>query len=141
MMQSDVIYKCARCQSSFLSIKEYKDHQNFDHDQFDDTLDQKFICDMCGSGFKKKHVLAHHQIQVHTIGFPYKCNFEGCTRGFKVKNNMTEHQKTHVRPFKCRICEKMISTSKLLRAHMHSKHQVNLFKILLITIFNSTFTL
>lgn len=77
------------------------------------------ICKICGKVVKvKKHYFTHTQEK------PYKCNFEGCSRSFAVKEYLEDHFLSHS-DFKisCEICNQSFKSNRTFKAHraLHDK--------------------
>lgn len=54
----------------------------------------RYGCKICGKSFSRPSSLSTH-INTHTGDKPFLCPFEGCSKGFNARSNMTRHFKTH----------------------------------------------
>ena len=63
----------------------------------------------------KKHMMIH-------IQKPYKCDI--CNRGFKRKDHLNEHRRTHTgeKPYACHLCSFRSTQSSNLKSHIRNKH-------------------
>ena len=114
--------------------------------------ERKFVCKVCGKGFKNKGSLSVHA-SVHAKIKSFECNVEGCTkkyvnqsslnqhtkavhegvchecpecgRRFGVKSHMTKHFSIvheEKKPFKCAQCGKQFSVNSNLTVHIKTVH-------------------
>lgn len=85
-----------------------------------------YKCKECGhiSKFKKDH-FSH--VLKHTGECPFKCEFDGCSKAYKVKSYLKRHLDTHFkeRKFVCDVCKATFKDKYYLKSH--SKIHENIF--------------
>jgi KRAB domain-containing zinc finger protein len=84
------------------------------------TSERKFVCNICGLGFKVRSNLKNH-VKIHEK--PSECPI--C---HKMLSNMARHLKWHKQtkplPHKCPQCDKMCSTKQAVEQHISRIHEV-----------------
>ncbi|XP_016948987.1 transcription factor Ouib [Drosophila biarmipes] len=86
-----------------------------------------FACDQCPHRFYTATLLRRHQ-EVHLGTAPYQCRY--CEVSFNNATGRVQHERsrhTHVKPFKCKECDKSFAMSGKLRMHMLSHTGVRAF--------------
>ena len=83
-----VVCRIDDCDKRFKNNFDLKKHQNICH-----LL--SFVCDYCDYKTRSKTQLLRHKIQNHTNEMPFKCQFEGCDKAFKLEEHYKYHVKTH----------------------------------------------
>lgn len=130
---------CHICSKSLLTAGQLQSHLKTHQEK-------SFCCDLCGSKFKtrqeiKVHVLRHKGLwQYSTVQRlypmktrvkkervikipdelkPYRCEYEGCQRRFKVHSQLIDHVNVHlgIKPFKCDYCSETFRAKNALTTH------------------------
>jgi len=80
---------------------------------------EEVVCPTCGKACKNKYYLKRHLMQ-HTGERPYKCEFEGCGKGFFDSQTLQNHRKIHldIKEYQCSLCPKAFRQSYALVIHM-----------------------
>ena len=78
-----------------------------------------FECEKCGMKFKLASQLYNHKQKVHAKVINYKCEWEGCGKGFYYKTNLTVHTRVHTgeKPFECDICYRRFARKGDMMTH------------------------
>src|SRR5665811_2194076 len=91
---------------------------------YNNLTEQRHECEICFKIYKNKRSLyIHKRIHSEPKGV-FKCL--QCSKffkkGFKVKNILNQHLKTHTeeRPFKCTLCVKEFKINKILNDHLRT---------------------
>ena len=77
-----------------------------------------FLCDICGRGFRLKHLLKQHML-FHTGDKPYQCQV--CQKNFRRKDQLVKHaynQLGRCENFYCAVCWKGFKLKDHLEQHM-----------------------
>ncbi|KAG8228197.1 hypothetical protein J437_LFUL004322 [Ladona fulva] len=84
-----------------------------------------FICDKCGSCFKKKIIFERHLMKYHSQKLSFSCGI--CCKTFLTKGGLKEHLVVHSteRPFMCDICGSTFKLRKKLLRHIRTCHSGN----------------
>ena len=63
-------------------------------------------------------------MKIHGITKIYKCNFEGCPKGFQDKKSLRIHIRTHIgeKPYKCNYCNYAGAQKTCLNYHLKKYH-------------------
>ena len=88
--------------------------------RFHNIEEKPFKCRLCPKEFKTAPALSRHHISMHTPDDvrPYICTVDNCNKTFKMKINLTQHQKYHQPPrFKCERCLKEFYWKQVLNSH------------------------
>jgi len=80
---------------------------------------EEVVCPTCGKKCKNKYYLKRHLMH-HTGERPYKCDWEGCGKGFLDSQTLQSHRKIHldIKEFQCSLCPKAFRQSYALVIHM-----------------------
>lgn len=108
---------CGKILSSLVALKNHEEKHFLDQQPKEQS--KRFVCDVCGQGFRMKSYLFNHMHNVHIRG-KYPCTF--CTRGFYKKYEMMDHIRQHhtmETPFHCEFegCTKSFSRKKNYMIH------------------------
>jgi uncharacterized Zn-finger protein len=118
--------KCDLCSYEAKRIEHINRHTDTVHSE-----ERKFLCQICGIGFKRNDALKQHYI-IHSnssrIGESdisidiYKC--EKCDKICRSKSALNEHILIHEnqKTFKCEHCNKCFNTTNILHKHKKSIH-------------------
>lgn len=83
---------------------------------------KRFSCDICGSKFKQKKVLANHMKERHSkFGKKHQCHY--CAKLFFSGRELKAHESLHAnaRSHVCKLCGKSFNQKTILNMHMKSK--------------------
>ncbi|XP_045468624.1 zinc finger protein OZF-like isoform X1 [Harmonia axyridis] len=149
--------QCDICDRFFVNSKFLRKHLKEIHfnNQFPDDNEKKYICSICGRGYRQNKSLIVH-LRTHTGDRPLKCEICGrsfglasslhkhrnihslekkhechmCGRKFNQSSNLTTHLKTHRgdKAFSCSICGKNVSSKANLNVHMRVHTGLKPFK-------------
>ena len=88
---------------------------------------EEVVCPTCGKKCKNKYYLKRHLMH-HTGERPYKCDWEGCGKGFLDSQTLQSHRKIHldIKEFQCSLCPKAFRQSYALVIHMKRHNGVRL---------------
>ena len=80
---------------------------------------EEVVCPTCGHKCNNKYYLKRHLMK-HTGERPYKCEFEGCGKGFFDSQTLQNHRKIHldIKEFQCSLCPKAFRQKSALVIHM-----------------------
>ena len=120
---------CSICHKMFKTQISCKTHIRDVHKKRDETLGQNQIgwqCHRCQQSFSCKLGLYNHVARFHENPGNMRC--EICNLGFQLRGSWRKHMEAehgHGRPEKkqCRICEKILGSSKALQSHVLHVHQ------------------
>ncbi|XP_071955373.1 uncharacterized protein [Antedon mediterranea] len=102
-------YYCYKCEKSFKSRNELKNHKK--------TTCKTYDCNLCDMKFSENSHLKKHVRNNHMNGKPHKCEF--CEERFVKKCELLVHERIHGKEkvFQCEICLKRYSSRKSLKCH------------------------
>lgn len=112
--QCELRYRCGPCQKPFTRkhnlVVHLRQHNNY----------RPFLCEICSHGFRNASDLRRHRL-VHGDK-NYECPM--CQRRFKRSTDVKSHMRTHtgLRPYKCRLCEKVYSSHSMMKKHTLLNH-------------------
>nr|XP_016931200.1 transcription factor Ouib [Drosophila suzukii] len=112
---------CEQCGRHFSCPSNFKLHL------LRHTGEKRFACDQCPQRFYTATLLRRHQ-EVHSGTAPYQCRY--CEVSFNNATGRVQHERsrhTHLKPFKCKECDKSFAMSGKLRMHMLSHTGVRSF--------------
>ncbi|KAL7023230.1 hypothetical protein ACKWTF_012523 [Chironomus riparius] len=122
-------HACKFCEKKFFTPKELKVHILKVHTPgyIDKT---EHFCEICGKKYSSTKSLRTHM--KHHQEPEFKCEIDGCNKGFITKLLLANHQKIHTgqRDFMCHLCEKSFYSANHLRRHIavsHDKVRINCF--------------
>jgi len=127
--ESKTSLKCELCPYEAKRIEHINRHCDTVHSD-----ERKFLCQICGIGFKRNDALKQHYIihsnsnnlgetdQLDLSISVYKC--EKCDKVCRSKSALTEHILIHEnqKTFKCEFCNKCFNTANILHKHKKSIH-------------------
>uniref|UniRef100_A0A182Q5H1 C2H2-type domain-containing protein n=1 Tax=Anopheles farauti TaxID=69004 RepID=A0A182Q5H1_9DIPT len=110
-------YSCARCDATFETQNEMKEHTRKLHR----TPKQLVECPDCGKSLSTGSLYSHRKI--HSESPKFACT--ECGRAFVQKINLIQHHKTHLseRPFQCEQCDKSFCEKAHLQRHLNYHSQ------------------
>lgn len=116
-------FKCHICTAEYKSLSSLNQHVRYIHQ----NEAKKFICTICGSAQRKRHLLWEHMNR-HTGVKPYACTYDGCEMRFFSKARRTEHGRTHTgeKPFCCGIdgCDNRFAYAVDFKRHKFKAHGI-----------------
>ena len=88
---------------------------------------EEVVCPICGTKCNNKYYLKRHLMK-HTGERPYKCEFEGCGKGFFDSQTLQNHRKIHldIKECQCSLCPKAFRQSYALVIHMKRHNGVRI---------------
>ena len=87
---------------------------------------KEFECDLCGKKFSIKLALVNHTKLKHNDGEKETFPCDLCDKTFVLKCNLKRHQNVvhfGLKKVNCHICNKEISDSDFLAAHIRNAHE------------------
>lgn len=120
--EKDNKYKCKTCQLSFTNWKLFYKHQ-----QETGHVNEKFLCEICGSEFLSNFLLSQHIRRLHKRpDETFPCT--SCPKVFASKANLDSHiKKMHQNDSKihrCETCNNVFSSAPNLKQHIKTVHDV-----------------
>ncbi|KAL7025133.1 hypothetical protein ACKWTF_013356 [Chironomus riparius] len=121
--EKDNKYKCKTCQSSFTNWKLFYKHQ-----QDSGHVNEKFLCEICGSEFLSNLLLSQHIRRLHRrTDETFPCT--SCTKVFASKPNLDSHikkmhQNDNTKTHRCETCNNVFSSAPNLKQHIKTVHEV-----------------
>lgn len=105
-------YECFICHLSYPRKASLTRHM-LQHDK-----NHKFECFMCHSTYKSRsgldfHLLSHDE---------KKYNCTDCPKKFYIAKDLRRHERTHSKPFKCKLCSFQYSRAYSLYRHIFKQH-------------------
>jgi uncharacterized Zn-finger protein len=79
----------------FEKLLQKKTKSRFDKNSNSEGV-KMFFCKNCGGDFSTKGNLQVHVLTIHENKRPFKCTFEGCTKGYSNKSRLMIHMNIHV---------------------------------------------
>jgi DNA-directed RNA polymerase subunit RPC12/RpoP len=146
---------CSVCKQLFQKQSHMKAHMRWKHGMVYKPSKEifKYLCDLCGSNFRrvsnlKRHYLTNHpdskpyvcevcrkcfrlfhqlkiHLRIHTKERPYQCQY--CPKTFRTISNRQIHHHTHAakKPYECTTCSKGFAAKVNWKIHMKKKHNIN----------------
>lgn len=113
-------FLCDVCGTSFVNLSALRKHKS-NHNPV-----RSHHCDECGKNFNKREHLKRHIITKHSDEKPYACQHPGCTKAFKRRDKLQEHQRNHSNelPFVCQFCAKGYRHKEALKYHEKTHDRV-----------------
>lgn len=92
----------------------------------------KVLCQFCSLSLSNDN-LARHIKRFHSDDnekFEYKCDFNGCGKGFTTKSMLRDHKNLHLglKPYVCEFCSKAFPHNAVLRRHKYRHINPEKFK-------------
>lgn len=116
-------FKCHICPAEYKSLSSLNQHIRYIHE----NEPKQFICTICGSAQRKKHLLWEHMNR-HNGVKPYACTYDGCEMRFFSKARRTEHGRAHTgeKPFCCPIdgCDSRFAYAVDFKRHKFKAHGI-----------------
>ena len=108
--QEDIIKSCKKKNYNY----SYKINSNTINSE------NKLLCEKCNKLFSTPGNLKVHVITVHEHYRPFKCTFPNCTKVYASGSQLIIHERTHtgVKPFACKICQKLFHRKQNLKLHL-----------------------
>ncbi|XP_058823408.1 zinc finger protein 883-like [Topomyia yanbarensis] len=105
-------YACKLCSKSFRLPSSLTTHMKIHNEE------RKYVCEECGSTFKRAEHLRVHVNGIHLKRKPYSC--EVCHKSFAQSGDRNVHMRRHTneKPHQCTYCGKAFRLAKALRAHV-----------------------
>lgn len=102
-------WQCKICEKKFSESRYFNEH----------VLNHKnpnpFPCLICESSYTRKTSLNRHMQTAHSKARNFSCS--KCKYKGKTKDDLTTHQKSHSKLYKCDVCKKRFSRSSMLKEH------------------------
>lgn len=116
-------FKCHICTAEYKSLSSLNQHVRYIHQ----NEPKQFICTICGSAQRKRHLLWEHMNRHNGIK-PYACTYDGCEMRFFSKARRSEHGRTHTgaKPFLCSIdgCDSRFAYAVDFKRHKFKAHGI-----------------
>lgn len=116
-------FKCHICPAEYKSLSSLNQHVRYIHE----NEPKQFICTICGSAQRKRHLLLEHMNR-HNGVKPYTCPYDGCEMRFFSKARRSEHSRTHTgeKPFCCSIdgCDTRFAYAIDFKRHRFKAHGI-----------------
>ena len=98
-------FQCDKCNETVFLQEYLNKHMEEVHGE-----QQQFICDQCGTSFKKDwHMVEHIRSQTYVGIKPYQCST--CDKLFLKESQLNTHMHTGSMEFQCNQCGKSFSTN------------------------------
>lgn len=116
-------FKCHICTAEYKSLSSLNQHIRYIHQ----NEPKQFICTICGSAQRKRHLLWEHMNRHNGIK-PYRCAYDGCEMRFFSKARRTEHARTHTgeKPYICDLdgCNNRFAYAVDFKRHKFKIHGI-----------------
>lgn len=116
-------FKCHICPAEYKSLSSLNQHVRYVHE----NEPKQFICTICGSAQRKRHLLLEHMNR-HNGVKPYTCPYDGCEMRFFSKARRSEHSRTHTgeKPFSCTLdgCDTRFAYAIDFKRHRFKAHNI-----------------
>lgn len=116
--------KCDLCEYEAKRVEHINRHMDTVHSD-----ERKYLCQICGVGFKRSDALKLHNLTHSTnteadeeMNKQHGCN--QCNKIFQSAATLMEHTLSHEKEkaLKCNLCQKIFSSSSLLQKHTKVAH-------------------
>ena len=101
--------ECPICKRECSSTAVLRTHMN------QHLVEPRFQCELCSKGFGEKQSLKRH-VRLHKKGIKLPV-CEICGKTFDTIGHKNQHKKSHTEVYKCKHCEKVLTTKKGLGEH------------------------
>lgn len=114
------------CRQRFNSAQHLAAHRLAKHDAM---TARRYLCDVCGAGFRKNALRSAHMAAEHDGQQAYRCNVEGCAASFALPSRLKKHaHRVHERceqKFRCNRdeCSDTFATHRELLRHIKIDHK------------------
>lgn len=116
-------FKCQICPAEYKSLSSLNQHVRYVHE----NEPKQFICTICGSAQRKRHLLLEHMNRHNGIK-PYTCPYDGCEMRFFSKARRSEHSRTHTgeKPYCCSVdgCDTRFAYAIDFKRHRFRAHGI-----------------
>lgn len=102
-------WSCKICHKKFSESRYFSEHVLGHENQ------NPFSCKICDSSYTRKTSLWRHMKTAHSEARNFPCS--ECKYRGKTQDDLTTHQKSHSKAYKCDVCGKKYSRSSMLREH------------------------
>lgn len=116
----DTIFVCTSCQKVFSTVELLTRHVEGTHPGL---TDDSHPCLTCNTTWKTKDALLNHQRDVHEFYKVFKCLT--CDDKFSGNVDLRHHYENAHGGHMCRYCNKIVGSSRYLRDHMDTVHNLN----------------
>lgn len=115
---------CTICAKVYSNKYERDKHFKLTH--MDDREREYFVCQHCGKLFRSAELLRKHK-RSH-LEATVACNFDGCAKMFKTKQQLDQHRRTvHLRCVECKCsfpgCERLFKSTQRCMFHYRVEHE------------------
>lgn len=117
LQEHGLTFKCSKCDKVFKARRYLVAHVKRHN-----TKKLPLHCDKCGKGFLYPYELKEHSA-VHSNEGTFKCNWQGCKRRFKFKQDLREHflsDHTTTPQLKCPHCVQTFADRRHLNQHIRT---------------------
>lgn len=118
-------YKCDEdgCGQEFKSSTYLRRHKEKQHYGGPEKPPSSHMCDTCGVVLRSAATLRMHSlIHVERSQWPFACDVEGCSKRFRVQQQLTIHKNRHagIKNFACPHCDRRFVTSTNMKNHINT---------------------
>ena len=127
------LFNCSQCDRSFSFKSTLVNHKRTVH------AAKCYVCTLCEKSFPTHHDLARHSY-THSPNKPFRCDKQGCGKGFTCKSSLNKHIRLKhevEKVYRCANCSKTFQMECDIQRHMFTHTNVRPFKC---TICSKTYT-
>lgn len=121
--QSQSVFECRECRSTFESYQSFSNHKLKMH--FSERDKSKWVCQHCNTSFSGSRTLRDHITIMHTTIKPQiPCAVKSCTKIFLTTKRLRAHMKVHDDDAKemCPECGLLLTSKHNLEKHIKRVH-------------------